>query len=338
MLYKTPRFRLLFPLVTCFALSITVGCTPSGSFKISTVPSDRSYEEKIIRHAGAWESDRIALIDISGVLMNSRANGLFSEGEHPVASTVEKLKKAAKDDRVKAVVLRINSPGGSVTASDTLYYEIAKFRKETKKPVIAFFQDVAASGAYFLACATDEIIAQRSTVTGSIGVIMQMVDLSGTLHRIGVRTDAITSGAHKDAGSPFREMRPEERAVFQAMVNDFYQQFVNAVDAGRPKLSRSDVLTLADGRVYTAQQALDAGLVDRIAMLDDAVRIARERAGIEKAHLVRYNRPMDWAPNIYAQSPNLDANSQGTTVNLLNINMISRWTSHPQFMYIWTGF
>jgi len=325
-------------LAICSLLTITAACTPTGSFKVTAVPTDRSYEEEIIRHAGAWESNRIAMIDISGVLMNGKANGLFSEGEHPVASTVEKLQKAAKDERVKAVVLRINSPGGSVTASDTLHHEIAKFREQTKKPVIAYFQDVAASGAYFFACASDEIIAQRSSVTGSIGVIMQMVDLSGTLHRIGVRTDAITSGSHKDAGSPFREMTSEERAIFQAMVDDFYNQFVDAVDAGRPDMNRSQVLSAADGRVYTAKQALDAGLIDRIATLDDAVRIAREKAGVEKAHLVRYNRPLAWAPNIYADWQHSPAKSQGTTVNLLNINMGSRWTSHPQFMYIWTGF
>ena len=325
-------------LAACALLCLAAACTPSGSFKITAVPTDRSFEEEIIRHAGPWQSNRIAMIDISGVLMNGKLNGLFSEGEHPVASTVEKLHKAAKDERVKAVVLRINSPGGSVTASDTLHHEIAKFRKKTKKPVIAFFQDVAASGAYFLACASDEIIAQRSSVTGSIGVIMQMVDLSGTLHRIGVRTDAITSGEHKDAGSPFREMTPEERAIFQARVDDFYNQFVDAVDVGRPNMNRSQVLSAADGRVYTAKQALDAGLMARIATLDEAVQIAKERAGIDKAHLVRYNRPLAWAPNMYAEWQNLPAKSQGTTINLMNINLGSRFTSHPQFMYIWTGF
>lgn len=311
------------------------GCTPPGSFKVTAVPSDKSLEETVIRRAGGFVSDRIAIIDISGVLMNGRINGLLSEGEHPVSLTVEQLDKAAADKRVKAVVLRINSPGGSVTASDMLHHEIAEFRKRTGKPVVAYFQDVAASGAYFLACASDEIMAQRTSVTGSIGVIMLMVNMQGTLDYIGVRTDAITSGSYKDAGSPFRTMKPEERKLFQGMVDNFYSQFVDAVDAGRPSLNREQVLTLADGRVYTASQALDHGLIDQIGTMDDAIRVSCTRAGIQKASVVRYHRPMAWIPNAYAGSPN-GAAATTSTVNLLNIDISSLWTKHPRFMYIWT--
>lgn len=309
------------------------GCTPPSSFKVTTVPNDRSLEETVIRHAGGFVSDRVAIIDISGVLMNGRINGLLAEGEHPVALTVEQLDKAAGDKRVKAVILRINSPGGSVTASDMLHHEIANFRKRTGKPVVAYFQDVAASGAYFLACASDEIMAQRTSVTGSIGVIMLMVNMKGTLDYIGVHTDAITSGAYKDAGSPFRTMTADERKLFQVMVDDFYDQFVDAVDAGRPSLSREQVLNLADGRVYTATQALDRGLIDEIGTVDDAIRAARMRAGIEKANVVRYHRPLAWVPNAYA---GISGNSPtSATINLLNIDVSSLWTKHPRFMYIW---
>ncbi|MCA9257317.1 MAG: signal peptide peptidase SppA, partial [Phycisphaerales bacterium] len=226
-----------------------------------------------------------------------------------------------------------NSPGGSVTASDMLHHEIAKFREHTGKPVVAYFQDVAASGAYFLACASDEIIAQRTSVTGSIGVIMLMVNMQGTLDFIGVRTDAITSGAYKDAGSPFRTMKAEERKLFQQMVDNFYNQFVDAVDAGRPSLSREQVLTIADGRVYTASQALDNGLVDQIGTFDDAVQAACMRAGVEKANVVRYHRPMAWVPNAYAGNP--VSAPAASTINLLNIDVSSMWTRHPRFMYIW---
>ncbi|MCB9853451.1 MAG: signal peptide peptidase SppA [Phycisphaerales bacterium] len=319
----------------CIAMLIlaSAGCSPAGSFKVTSVPSDKSLEESVLQRAGAFVSDRIAIIDISGVLMNGRINGLFSEGEHPVSLTVEQLNKAAHDRRVKAIVLRINSPGGSVTASDMLHHEITEFRKRTGKPVVAYFQDVAASGAYFLACASDEIMAQRTTVTGSIGVIMMMVNMQGTLDYIGVRTDAITSGAYKDAGSPFRTMKSEERKLFQQMVDNFYNQFVDAVDAGRPSLSRDQVLTLADGRVYTASQALDNGLIDQIGTYDDAIRVACTRAGIEKANVVRYHRPMAWVPNAYAENP---VNSPAaSTINLLNIDISSLWTKHPRFMYIW---
>lgn len=309
------------------------GCTPPSSFRVTAVPTDKSLEEAVLSRAGGFVSDRVAIIDISGVLMNGRVNGILSEGEHPVALTVEQLDKAANDKRVKAIVLRINSPGGSVTASDTLHHEIGKFRERTRKPVVAYFQDVAASGAYFLACASDEIMAQRTSVTGSIGVIMLMVNMQGTLDYIGVRTDAITSGAFKDAGSPFRTMKSEERLLFQQMVNDFYDQFVDAVDAGRPSLTRQQVLTIADGRVYTATQALDNGLIDQIGSMDDAIGVACTRAGIQKANVVRYHRPLAWVPNTYAGGPT--APPAASTINLLNIDVASMWTSHPQFMYIW---
>jgi len=308
------------------------GCQPSGSFKITALTADQTLQEEVVcRHPG-WVTNRIALVEVSGILMNAHTPGFFSEGEHPVSLTVEKLAAAAQDNRVKAVVLRINSPGGSVTASDSLYQEVMAFKKKTGKPVVAYFQDVAASGAYYTACAADEIIAQRTSVTGSIGVVMQTVDLSTLMKKVGISADAITSGTFKDAGSPFRQLKPEERKVFQGLIDDFYNQFVAVVVAGRPKLSREKILTLADGRVYTAQQALESGLIDRIATPIEAFEVAKKRAGISAAHIVMYHRPLAWTPNIYA------ANPTGTpqAVNLFNITLPSIWTRHPHFMYIWS--
>ena len=313
------------------ALIVAAGCSPSGSFKITAIPADQTIQERIVYRAPGFVTDRVAVIEVSGILLNARTPGLLSEGENPVSYAVEKLVAAEKDPRVKAIILRINSPGGSVTASDSLYQEVLAFKGRTKKPVIAFFQDVAASGAFYTACACDEIIAQRTSVTGSIGVVMQMVDLTGLLCKIGVSADAITSGPFKDAGSPLRQMKPEERKVFQGLVSSFYNQFVDIVVAGRPNLTRSQVLTLADGRVYTATQALEVGLVDRIGTFQEAVQAAENRAGIKSANVVMYHRPQTWTPNIYAQNPT------GTpqTINLFNLELPSSWTSHPQFMYIW---
>lgn len=325
------RKRLFAVCIPAIGLMNAAACSPTGSFKITALPSDLSLEERIIvRHPG-WVSDRIAVIDIAGVLMNSREMGLLSEGEHVVSLVVEKLQKAAADRRVKAIVLRINSPGGTVTASDILYEEIRTFKERTGKPVVAYFQDVAASGAYYLACAADEIIAQRTCVTGSIGVIMQMVDLSGTMTKLGITTDAITSGPMKDAGSPFRPMKTGERQLFQGLVDDFYAQFLTVVDTGRPKLTKEEVRKLADGRVYIANKALEVGLVDRIGTIQEALDAAKNRAGIKAAHVVLYHRPLGWSPNIYAQ-----AQAEATpTINLVNINVPDFWTRRPSFMYIW---
>jgi len=159
---------------------------------------------------------------------------------------------------------------------------------------------------------------------------MQMAEFSGTLGKLGITADAITSGAHKDSGSPFRKMRPEERELFQGLVDGFYQQFLDAVAAGRPKLGRDAIVKLADGRVYIASQALEAGLIDKIGTIQDAIDAAKSQAGIKDAHVVLYHRPVDWTPNVYAQGAGYPAN-----VNLFNVNLPRIWTGTPVFLYIW---
>lgn len=320
-------------LVACLLGASTIaGCAPMA-FKITPVPVDRKLKEIELMRDSGWVSDKIALIDVSGVIVNGPSGGFLSEGEHPVAFLLEKLEAARRDKAVKAVVLRLNSPGGSVTASDMMYEELLRFR-QSGKPVVAMMMDVAASGAYYMACACDEIMAHPTTVTGSIGVIMQSVNISGTLSKIGVSTDAIKSGPNKDAGSPFRAMSEDERAIFQEMIDQFYARFVDVVERGRSKLNREQVLKLADGRVYTARQALDSGLIDRMGSLRDALDRAKELAGIKKSRVVTYQRPLSWHPNIYAQAP-WSAPSAGT-VNVFNIELPS-WLrpGGAKFMYLW---
>lgn len=321
-------FAFSLALVPVFGLA--AGCMPPGGIVIKPVPADRRVEEQMVQKSPRWISDRVAIIDISGILLNGAEPGLFSEGENAVSFTVEKLAAAEADKRVKAVVLRINSPGGTVTASDILYEEIRAFKGRSKKPVVAYFMDVAASGAYYLSCAADEIVAQQTSVTGSIGVVMQMVEFSGTMTKLGISADAITSGTHKDSGSPLRKMRPEERELFQNLVNGFYGRFLDVVVAGRPKLDRETITKLADGRVYIAKEALEAGLIDRVGTIQDAIALAREKAGLKYSHVVIYRRPLGWSPNVYALPPGGPA-----TVNLVNVNLPKIWTGTPQFLYIW---
>ncbi len=323
---------LLSPALFSLAAIAGLGCSPTGSFKVSVVPKDQTLQERIVYRDPGWVTNRIAVVDVSGILLNAYEPKLLAEGEHVVSFMVEKLNAAANDNRVKAVVLRINSPGGSVTASDILYAEVKAFKKRTGKPVVAYFQDVAASGAYYLACAADEIVAERTNVTGSIGVVMQMVDFSIAMSKLGIGADAITSGALKDAGSPLRKMRPEEREVFQKIVDGLYQQFIDVVAEGRTGLTREQIAGLADGRVYTATQALQAGLIDRIATLEEAVQIAKQRANIAAALTVVYHRPLEWKPSIYAKGPP----SASPTVNLINIDLPPDWTTRPRFMYLWS--
>ena len=316
--------------VLCFFCAALTGCAPP-SLLITPVTTRKALTETELSRDSFLARDKIAVIDVSGILINAQRPGLLSAGEHPVSLLLEQLDKARKDGRVKAVILRINSPGGGVVASELMHAEIKRF-KETGKPVIAVLMDVAASGGYYIACACDEIIAQPSTVTGSIGVIMRMFDLSETMKAIGVRNDAITSGKHKDAGSMFRPMGPKERDIFQTIVNEMYERFVEVVAAGRPKLDKGAVRELADGRIYSAGQALKLGLIDRIGSMREVVEQAKKRIGVKRVRLVTYHRPLGYRPNYYAKTPSHPA----THVNVFNINLPS-WLLHPspQFLYLW---
>jgi protease-4 len=309
------------------------GCMPDGIL-ITPVSADRGLREEVLSRDSAWATDKIALVEIDGIILNADKPSLLSPGENPTAYLLEQLDKARRDPAVKAVILRINSPGGAVTASELMHHEVSRFRA-AGKPVVAMLLDVAASGGYYVACASDEIVACRSTVTGSIGVIMQTFDLTGTLGKIGAKAEAIKSGPQKAAGSPFERLTPEQRAVFEKMVDQMYQQFVDVVAKGRPNLSRERITQLADGRVYLAPEALELGLIDAIGGMEDAYAKAKSRAGVKQARLVSYARPWSHVGNYYAHAP---APPSATQVNLLNMDLGELARLHrPPFMYLWTG-
>jgi protease-4 len=312
---------------------IAAGCGAPGGYKIVPIPADKTLEESEVMTEPGLVREKIALIDVSGIIMNDYHKGLFTEGENPVSFLAEKLKAAENDHRVKAVILRINSPGGGVTASDLMHQEIKEFRKRTGRPVIAMMLDVAASGGYYIACACDEIVAEPTTVTGSIGVVMITMSVQGALQKLYIKTDTIKSGQFKDAGSPFRDMTEEDRKIFQGMVNQFYERFLEIVGSSRTKLKADQIRTAADGRVYLAGEALKLGLVDRVGTIRDAVALAKERASISRpVKVVMYHRPLGWAPNVYARAPI----GEPSAVNLININLPDLLRpATPTFMYLW---
>jgi len=198
---------------------------------------------------------KIAIVDVDGVIVNEREKGLFSSGENPMSLFIEKLDAAADDDAVRAVIVRINSPGGGVTASDIMHKALIDFRAKRGIPAVALIQDVGASGGYYIACGADRIMAHPTSVTGSIGVIAQMLSVTATLRMIGVETKAVTSGAMKDMGSPFKPIDPKDTAVLQVMINAFYERFFTVVQDSRKDIPAADLRKLADGRVYTGPQA-----------------------------------------------------------------------------------
>jgi protease-4 len=274
--------------------------------------------------------NKVAIIDVDGILMNCKTSSLLmGSGDNPVSAFREKLDLAANDKHVKAVVLRINSPGGAVTASDIMYQDLVNFRRDTHKPVVACMMDVAASGAYYLAMGCDKVYAHPTTVTGSIGVIMSLYNASGLFEKIGVSSNPIKSGPNKDLGNPFRPMTEEERAILQGMVNSFYNQFVQVVVRGR-SLPEERVRVLADGRVYTGIDAKNEGLVDEVGYLEDAIDAAKQMACITDAALVAYDHSGGYKGSIYAHLPTIPSE--------INVKLqVPGLTDHggAAFMYLW---
>jgi protease-4 len=211
--------------------------------------------------------DRIALVRIEGIILDSQ-------------TTVGELKRFGDNPSIKAIVLRIDSPGGGVVPSQEIYDAVQRVRNKSNKAVIASMGTVAASGGYYIAAATDRILANPGTLTGSIGVIMELANIEGLLKKIGVEGVVVKSGRYKDVGSPLRKMSDEEQALLQSVMDDVHKQFIEAVAAGR-SLEVADVKALADGRIFTGRQAKDARLVDELGNLEDAIQLAAEIAGIE---------------------------------------------------------
>ncbi|MHB9093532.1 MAG: signal peptide peptidase SppA [Eubacteriales bacterium] len=222
--------------------------------------------------------DRIGVIYVEGVISGSRSESGFLGTGSGGQSVMEQLKKAREDDSIKAVLLRINSPGGSAAASQEIGDEIERVRK-AGKTVVASMGDVAASGGYWIAAKADKIMANPATMTGSIGVIMESMNIQELYNKIGVSPQTVKSGPFKDIGSPNRPISPAERAILQGMVDDIYQQFVDVVAKGR-KMDRNEVLKLADGRIFTGRQAKNLGLVDALGNYYDAIELTRKVAKI----------------------------------------------------------
>lgn len=322
-------------LAPCLILAVlAAGCGENMGYIIRPVPIDEALVEHVVdRDAGLFVSDKIAVVDVSGLIMNGRSDGLLGPHENPVSLFIEKIDKAQKDPDVRALVLRINSPGGGVTASDLMYRRLVEFKKERKVPVIAVIEDVGASGGYYLASAADTIIVAPTSITGSIGVIVQTFSLAGTLAKLGIEAKAITSGPMKDMASLFKPLDPADQKILQTLVTEFYGHFIDVVAAGRPKLSKDEVKKLADGRIYTGDQAVANGLADQAGDVKSAVALAKSKAGVKVSRTVMYDRPWGYKANVYSTAP---AGVPSLSLAGISPADVTAWFQ-PQFLYLWTG-
>jgi protease IV len=274
--------------------------------------------------------NKILILDLNGFIGTSLSPTLLRKEGDLISRIYYRLKKASEDPRIKGVILRLDTPGGEVTATDILYTEILEFKKKTNLPVVGLMMGVAASGGYYVASACDFIIAHPSTITGSIGVISIFPDFHQLMDQLGIQVNVIKSGKMKDAGSSFKELSPKEKDIFQEIVDELHQKFLDAVYRNRQSfISREKLEELADGRVYTASQALSLKLIDEIGYFDKAENKINQIAGIREAQIVAYTYYPQKTTNIYSK--------ESTQKEFFEENIYSKlFKSLPSgFYYLW---
>ena len=321
-----PRFYFLRAAALLLAAQFLSACV---SVEIPLFARGGALEERVI---DGERGPKILLLDLSGSLGLRASSGLLGipASESVVARVREELERAERDEEVAALVLRIDSPGGTVIASEILHREILRHKLRTGRPIVAQLMGIAASGGYYVAMSADRVHAYPSTITGSIGVIMLGFNASGLMEKVGVAPQTFTSGAFKDAGSPFRPMSDAERAQIQSVVADLFEGFVAVVERGRPALSRARIEQLADGRIYSAQQALDAGLIDALGDLESAVAAAKSAAHVAgETRLVVYRRRGESAENLFSATSGITQESA--------VAQLRGALSESSFLYWWPG-
>ncbi len=326
--------------LSALAGAVIPACTPRINVNLGLGPGEGPLvQQTVIEDKGRVEGT-VAMIDVRGLIADARVpDFLLGPGSNPVDNLVARLKLAEDDPAVKAVILRINSPGGTVTGSDTMYREVRRFSERTGKPVVASLGEVAASGGYYLACAADTIIAQPTSITASIGVIIPTYNFSEGLNRIGIRARNVTSGVNKDLADPFSPVRDPQYAVLQGIVDEFYRQFKGLVVSRRPALKSELVPELTDGRIVTGARAVEVGLADRLGGMREAFEEAKGRAGLKGARLIKFVDEFYVPRSPYAA---LDAprpsSGGGTEINLLQIKadgMVGASSGVSGIYYLW---
>lgn len=312
-----------------FAVFVVFMIAASGCATFNLGPSIKPLKEKTLMGKGP---DKVLLLDIQGLISNRDKRSItgFPIKKGMVETVREILMKAEEDHNIKALLLRINSPGGTVTSSDIIYHDIKVFKEKKKIKVYVSIVDLAASGGYYIAMAGDNIMAHPTSLTGSIGVIAVKINVARLMEKIGVDWEVVKSGDKKDFLSPLRALTAEEKRLFQITIDSFHNRFVGVIVKSRQGLELEAVQTLADGRIYNSEQALEAKLIDGIGYLDDTLELIGKELGITDPKVIVYHRPGEYKSNLYSSLP------QSPTINLLNIDLGLNFDEiSPHFMYLW---
>ena len=279
--------------------------------------------------------DKILLIPVTGLISDMPKKGVLRTSPSLVEQIVLQLNKAEKDKQIKAVLLKINSPGGTITASDLLYHEIMSFKEKTGAKIIISMMDIAASGAYYMSLPADKIMAHPTSVTGSVGVIFLQPRVTGLMDKLGLGVDVKKFGKNKDMGSPFRESSEEEQKLLQKAVNDFGERFIRLVQKHR-KLDQRALTEIASARIFLADDALKLGLVDNIGYLSDAVKESKKLANVsDDARVIVYRRAEFPEDNYYNVA---GVASEDVAISAINIDLLEPFSLKAGFYYLWPGF
>ncbi len=314
---------------TCLLVILfTCGCM-GPEIKLFTDASDPLREFTV----SGKGREKVLVISVDGMISDKQEKGMIRVRPSMVQEIVAQLNKAEQDDRIKAVILKINTPGGTVTASDILYNEILGLKSRTGKKIIAVFMDMAASGGYYIALPADRIIAHPTTLTGSIGVIFIRPDLTGLMKKIGVTVDVSESGKNKSMGLPFVECTKEEKEILQDLIDKMGQRFIDKVEKHR-KLSKKELNEIALARIYLAEEALDKKLVDRIGYLGETVAEAFRIAALPRdTRVVVYRRTAFSNDNLY--NP-LTSSYHGDKISLIGSGFQELLdVNQAGFYYVW---
>ena len=327
-----------FPVAATFrgdaSANVVADATLKGAFdiKLPTAADPGEMTATVVRPGKSQgPCARIALIDLDGLLVNQNYGNMYPVGDNPLAAFRDKLEAAARDPQVAAVVLRINSAGGSVTTCDIMAEELRQFRAETHKPVIASLMDLATSGAYYIAAESDRIVAHPTALTGGLGVVFNHYNLQDAMAQLNLVSDPVKSGAKIDMGTVTAPLDEETRKLFQQMADAYRDHLHRRIKERRTQMTAEDRLRVHDGRVVLASDALALHLVDRLGYLHDAIAEAEQLTGTTGAEVALYHRSSYPAHSLYAITPNPGPLSDSIPFSYPGLDR----SKLPTFLYLW---
>lgn len=308
---------------------LLAGCSMPRVNLFKTAPD--SLKEYTLEGTGA---DKILLIPVNGMISDNPKKGLLTTSPSLVEQVVSQMNKAQKDKQIRAILFKINSPGGTITASDLLYHEISAYKEKTDAKIVISMMDLATSGAYYMSLPADIIMAHPTTITGSVGVISLQPKVKGLMDKIGLSVDVQKVGKYKDMGSPFRDTSEDERKLLQKAMNDFGERFIGLVKKHR-QLTPHAMMEISTARIFLADEALHLGLIDKIGYISDAIKETKKIAKIsEDAKVVVYRRAEFPEDNYYNIA---GAASDNLNVSVVNIELPEILSARAGFYYLWPG-